>query len=47
VRKALKKVIADTTVMPKAIAFPTDAKLYFKSIQAFVKMADNYPITLR
>ncbi|WP_052435986.1 hypothetical protein [Neochlamydia sp. EPS4] len=34
-------------MMPKAIAFPTDAKLYFKSIQALVKMADNYQITLR
>ncbi|WP_052435993.1 IS5 family transposase [Neochlamydia sp. EPS4] len=33
--------------MPKAIAFPTDAKLYFKSIQALTKMADNYQITLR
>ncbi|BBI16852.1 IS5 family transposase [Neochlamydia sp. S13] len=33
--------------MPKAIAFPTDAKLYFKSIQALVKMADSSQITLR
>nr|WP_166157021.1 hypothetical protein [Neochlamydia sp. AcF84]NGY95503.1 hypothetical protein [Neochlamydia sp. AcF84] len=33
--------------MPKAIAFPSDAKLYFKSIQVIVKMADNCQITLR
>ncbi|MBS4171328.1 hypothetical protein NEOC95_002074, partial [Neochlamydia sp. AcF95] len=46
-KRSLKKVIADITVMPKAIAFPTDAKLHFKSIQALVKMADNYKIALR
>ncbi|WP_166158281.1 hypothetical protein [Neochlamydia sp. AcF84] len=33
--------------MPKAIAFPTDVKLYFKSIQVIAKMADSSQITLR
>lgn len=33
--------------MPKAIAFPTDCKLYFKSIKALVKVAEGYGISLR
>lgn len=33
--------------MPKAIEFPTDCKLYFKSIRALVKVADEYGIVLR
>jgi len=33
--------------MPKAIEFPTDSKLYFKSIKAFVKVAQEYGISLR
>lgn len=33
--------------MPKAIAFPTDCRLYFKSIQALVKVAQGYGISLR
>ncbi|KIC75800.1 hypothetical protein DB41_HE00160 [Neochlamydia sp. TUME1] len=46
-RKSLKKVMATTTGMSKAIAFPTDVKLYFKSIQVLVKMADSCQVTLR
>lgn len=33
--------------MPKAIAFPTDCRLYFKSIKALVKVAHGYGISLR
>lgn len=33
--------------MPKAIEFPTDSKLYFKSIKALVKVSQEYGITLR
>lgn len=45
--KSLKKVIVDTTVMPKNIAYPTDSKLYFRSIETLVKMAKNNNIKLR
>jgi len=45
--KSLKKVIVDTTVMPKNIAYPTDSKLYFCSIRKLVKMAKNNNIELR
>ena len=46
-KKSLKKVIVDTTVMPKAIEFPTDSKLYFKSLKALVKTAQKYGVSLR
>jgi IS5 family transposase len=45
--KSLKKVIVDTTVMPKNIAYPTDSKLYYRSIEKLVKMAKNNDIELR
>ena len=35
----LKKVIVDTTVMPKNIEFPTDSKLYDKARERLVKLA--------
>jgi IS5 family transposase len=41
------KIIVDTTVQEKAIAFPTDAKLYLKSIQRLVKLARERDINLR
>jgi IS5 family transposase len=37
--KDLKKVIVDTTVMPKNIKFPTDSKLYNKARERLVKLA--------
>ena len=37
--KDLKKVIVDTTVMPKNIEFPTDSKLYDKARERLVKLA--------
>jgi IS5 family transposase len=33
--------------MPKAVEFPTDSKLYLKSIKALVRMAEELKITLR
>jgi IS5 family transposase len=33
--------------MPKAIEFPTDSKLYLKSIKSIVKVAQQYGIQLR
>ena len=41
------KIIVDTTVMPKAIAHPTDSRLLEKSRQHLVKLADENGIDLR
>lgn len=41
------KIIVDTTVQEKAIAFPTDARLYLKSIHRLVKLAKERNIDLR
>jgi hypothetical protein len=43
----LKKVIVDTTVMPKNIEFPTDSKLYNKARIRLVKLATKNGIELR
>jgi IS5 family transposase len=43
----LKKVIVDTTVMPKNIEFPTDSKLLGKARERLVKLAAKNGITLR
>ena len=43
----LKKVIVDTTVQEKAIAFPTDSKLYHKMREKLVKKAKELEIELR
>ena len=40
-------VIVDTTVMPKAVAFPTDSRLLEKSRQHLVKLANEHQIDLR
>ena len=45
--KDLKKVIVDTTVMPKNIEFPTDSKLYNKARERLVKLASKNGIVLR
>ena len=41
------KIIVDTTVMPKAIAHPTDSRLLEKSRQHLVKLAEDNGIDLR
>jgi IS5 family transposase len=43
----IKKVIVDTTVQEKAVAFPTDSKLYFKATRALVRIAREAGISLR
>lgn len=43
----LKKVVVDTTVQQKAIAFPTDSRLCFKALRALVKLARKAGISLR
>jgi IS5 family transposase len=42
-----KKVIVDTTVQEKAIAFPTDSKLYHRMREKLVKKAKELGIELR
>lgn len=44
---SVDRVIVDTTVMPKAIAHPTDSRLLEKSRQHLVKVAEEHGIALR
>jgi IS5 family transposase len=46
-RASVERVIVDTTVMPKAIAHPTDSRLLEKSRQHLVKLADEQGLALR
>jgi len=46
-KNELKRVNVDTTVQEKAIAFPTDARLYHKMRRALVREAKRLGITLR
>jgi IS5 family transposase len=41
------KVIIDTTVQPKAVAFPTDAKLMHRALDRLARLADRHGIKLR
>jgi IS5 family transposase len=43
----LERVSVDTTVQPKAITHPTDAKLDFKALLALVRQAKKCGLTLR
>jgi IS5 family transposase len=43
----LKRLVADTTVQEKAIAFPTDARLYYKMRLKLVRKAKQSGIKLR
>lgn len=44
---SLSVINVDTTVQDKAIAFPTDARLYFKARAALVRMAKRSGITVK
>ncbi|NDU91650.1 MAG: IS5 family transposase [Ferrovum sp.] len=46
-RASLAVVNVDTTVQDKAIAFPTDARLYHKARGALVRMAKRHGVELR
>ena len=46
-KNSLKKAIVDTTVMPKAISYPTDARLYARGIKELVCFAKSSGIELR
>ena len=41
------KVIVDTTVQPKAVAFPTDAKLMHRARERLVRLAKKHGVDLR
>jgi len=41
------KVIVDTTVQPKAVAFPTDAKLMHRARELLVRLAKKHGVRLR
>jgi transposase, IS5 family len=41
------KVIIDTTVQPKAVAFPTDAKLMHRARELLVRLAKKHGVRLR
>ena len=43
----MNQVNSDTTVQEKAIAFPTDARLYFKMLRTLVRAAKKQDIKLR
>ena len=45
--REIRRVIVDTTVQEKAIAFPTDARLYLKAIQRLAKLSKQFDINLR
>src|SRR5882757_5838292 len=41
------RIIVDTTVQPKAIAFPTDAKLLHRARERLVRLAEKHGVPLR
>jgi transposase, IS5 family len=43
----LSQVIVDTTVQPKAVAFPTEAKLLHRARERLVKLARKHGVALR
>jgi|SRR4051812_12757223 IS5 family transposase len=44
---SLERVTVDTTVQPKAIAFPTDSRLYHRGREILVRLAGKHGIRLR
>jgi len=44
---SLERVSVDTTVQPKAIAHPTDSRLYWKALESLVRQAKRHGIVLR
>lgn len=44
---SLERITVDNTVQPKAIAHPTDCRLYLKAIQILVRQAKRHGVVLR
>lgn len=47
VENDLKRVTVDTTVQPKAVAHPSDARLYHRGREILVRLAKSHGLTLR
>src|SRR6202171_4738358 len=45
--KDLERVVVDTTVQPKAIAHPTDARLCHRALDKLVDLAERNGVRLR
>jgi IS5 family transposase len=45
--RELRKVVVDTTVQPKAVTYPTEAKLRFRALIALVRLARKHGVPLR
>ena len=45
--QSLKRITVDTTVQPKAVAFPTDARLYHRACERLVRLAERHGVKLR
>jgi transposase, IS5 family len=45
--KDLERVVVDTTVQPKAVAHPTDARLMYRAIEKLVALAKRHGVPLR
>lgn len=43
----MKRVVVDTTVQPKAVTFPTDAKLRYRAIVALARLSKKQGLELR
>src|SRR6202051_2271055 len=43
----LQRVVVDTTVQPKAIAHPTDARLMHRALEKLVQLAEREAVPLR
>lgn len=46
-KKEMEVVVVDTTVQPKAVEFPTDARLFRKVLRALLRVADKTGVKLR
>ena len=44
---SLERITVDTTVQPKAIAYPTDGRLYLKAILSLARQAKRFGVVLR
>ena len=45
--KDLERVVVDSTVQPKAVAHPTDARLMYRAIEKLVALAKRHGVPLR
>jgi len=46
-KNQLRRIVVDTTVQPKAVAFPTDVQTRYKALCALVKLSKQHNVSLR